>query len=370
MFLDYILESGYYESDYEISEETRELVDSLDIVDFSESALSPFELMERSIYEFVQENVHTMETIVGAEIKYLKEMGEEPLWEASDSESLFQRIIKALTGLLSKIGGAFKKAIDNLQRKIMEKGEGKIKEIADKASKLDAAALKGKEIKLVKYNPQIGISILEKNKNPQSRISTDSEFKDAFDTLEKGGAYEKKIDAKNFTGRIYKIILDGSEVPVPSADGGISDIKKSLHDKMAPAATKVSPAEALETIKLFTKDTTGSKAKTYLKKLFNDIKTCISKMIDMCKSYSKKSAKADKKKRSAFAGVLTRIVNTYSSTISLIYSQTSHVVMSQYFQAMSLAKAVARVSSGNTKKNGKEATDEDIKSGTDDYEDL
>ena len=38
MFLDYILESGYYESDYEISEETRELVDSLDIVDFSESA--------------------------------------------------------------------------------------------------------------------------------------------------------------------------------------------------------------------------------------------------------------------------------------------------------------------------------------------
>ena len=351
MFLDYILESGYYESDYEISEETREYVNSLELTDFSESALNPVELMERSIYEFVQENVHTMDTIARAEVKYLREMGEEPLWEAEDSRSLFKRIIEALGTLLSNIGGAFKKAIDNLEKKIMEKGEGKVKEIADKASKLDPAMLKGKDIKLVKYDPEVGIGILEKNQNPGGRIMLDNDFKYAFEVIENGGTFDKKVDPKNFTEKVYRLVLDGSGIAVP-ANGGVSEIKKSLTAKMAPEAVKVSPAEALEQIKIFTQDTTGSKAKAYLKKLFGDIKTSISKTIDLCKSYSKKSEKVNKKARAALGGMMSKIVNTYSSLLTLVYSQTSHVVMSQFFQAMSLAKTIARVSSGNAKKIG------------------
>ena len=119
MFYDFLMESaGSY--DISVSESTREMVDNIEVVDFSESTMSPFDLVSKSLYEYAQYNNDIFNKISKAEVAYLRENGVEPVWEAVDFKALGSKFINGIKDIIAKITGAFKKLIETINRKIAD----------------------------------------------------------------------------------------------------------------------------------------------------------------------------------------------------------------------------------------------------------
>lgn len=331
MFMDYILESeaGY---SYGVSQETMDEIDNIEIpTNLSEYAgLSPFECISKANYEFAKENADMFKAIAESEMKYIKENGTEPIWEAEDHQSVFQRFIQGVKNIIGKITAFFGKIIKGVETKVSEiynKFAGRLdKKIADARG----TAFLDKKISIKKYDPTIGANIL--NKDPLSvlnKVDGYKSIKAAFDSNkdEEG----KTIEAKGAISQLYSAIFSG----LSGADtDSSSSIKIALHNAMVGRTESVSYAQAAAEVQYFVKDPKANSLKAELKKRYNDIKKDLAKTIDEAKKASKKADRSTKK--GSATGAYCNILNKYVQAMTITYRETSSCLTGKWFQACRL----------------------------------
>lgn len=367
MFTDYILESGITPNMTIISEETQREVDNIEVADFSESSLSPIELAERSIYEFVQENMKTMNVIAAAEMKYIRENGEEPIWEASDHESFGKRISEAVSKLIAKVTGFFHK----IMNKIDETIHGVYKKINMKQQNL-VNALKGerakkilnKEINMRRYDPSIGKEILSANGEPKAIMMSVPALKIALSMIEGQSAEvdEKSTlrdklsnEDKKVTKQLMKKMFGKLGISEDDA-GSISDVKTKLMNIMSPEKVKLKYDEINKELTTVMNDPNAVVLKKEVKDLYSEIRKSLTKLKENLRSYKKNTKGSGRGSiPSNVAGLFGSAVNTYGSAMAMVYTNTTHVITKRWFQAFSLAVRIAisakKASFGKDKKD-------------------
>ena len=171
MFFESILEE--VNIDEPVSESTMEEIRQLSIPNFMESALSPFDLVDKGIYENAKAYNDMVSKISKIELNYLRENGEEPVWEASDHQSIFARFIAGVKNIIQVIAGAFQKLIAAIDRKVNEHYEKLGSNFVNQVQAVISrnASLKDKKYKLINYQPQVGMDLLHKAENIQGNIN-------------------------------------------------------------------------------------------------------------------------------------------------------------------------------------------------------
>lgn len=373
MYMDLILESenGYgYDG---VSAETMEEIDNIQVPSFTESALSPYDLVSKSLYEFVEENVNVSKIITKAEMNYIKENGHEPLWEASDSENIFQRFINMVKSLIGKITGAFDKlmkAVETKVRSIYEKYGNKL----NNRIKYDGKFIGDKKFLIRKYDPEYGVVILEDD--PQSILHKTP----GFNTIEKimnqeigmngpwrdDGATKDSIVSKSEKGK--EELTDAAKEVIPNLNKTIfstikgtdridwtktSSIKSALMKLMAPEPVRVDWKGAHDEIKYFMQDIKGESLKRQLKEVYNKIKKDLGKVIDQVKKQAKKSGASTKK--ASVVGLYINILNKYIQSMTMTYNATCSVYNAKWAQSIKINIQLHQAMSSGMSKDDKKA---------------
>ena len=353
MFYDFLMESaGSY--DISVSESTREMVDNIEVVDFSESTMSPFDLVSKSLYEYAQYNNDIFNKISKAEVAYLRENGVEPVWEAVDFKALGSKFINGIKDIIAKITGAFKKLIETINRKIADvyrtygaKMDAKVND-----SKYDVNKAR---FTMRTYDPIPGHQMLL-NQNPESIIRNTDYIKDLYDFF--------SHDARNYDGIAAKIkganadeiskSLRAAAFKGFSGDQVASNeaARKALRDKMVGEKKKMTYTDARKELDYFTKDRKGVNLKDTLNKNYKKIKEDLSKLIDLGKKYSTVDGK---KCPSNISGLYVGQLQNYATCVTIIYNETNKVHTAKWFQSMRLfIKLTASTMTGAKKeKEGK-----------------
>lgn len=376
MYMDLILESenGYgYDG---VSAETMDEIDNIEVPSFTESALSPYELVSKSLYEFVQEHVGMSQAITRAEVNYIKENGVEPLWEASDSENIFQKFINMVKKLIGSITGAFDKlmkAVETKVRSIYEKYGNKLND----RIRYDGKFIGDKKFLIRKYDPEYGVAILEDD--PQSILHKTP----GFNTIEKimnkeigvngpwrdDGANKDMIISKNEKGK--EELTDAAKEVIPNLNKTIfsiikgtdridwtktSSIKSALMKVMSPEPVRVDWKGAHDEIKYFMQDIKGESLKRHLKEVYNKIKKDLGKIIDQTKKQAKKVGTSTKK--ASVVGLYINILNKYIQSMTMTYNATCSVYNAKWAQSIKINIQLHQAMSSGMTKDDKKAAKE------------
>lgn len=354
MFIDYIMEGAEF-IDEPVSESTMEYINNLEATDFSESTLSPFELMEKSIYEYCKENADVINHVSKIELNYLREHGEEPVWEASDSENIVTKAVALVGRLIKAITGAFQK----LMKMIDDKINAYYKKVgADFEKKLTSAQIKDvdisqKKFTFVKYDPDPGIRLLAGAKDVASVMKSIPEYATLYNYVFSGKESDYKKGDFNASVTSEKLIkqLMGN---TPGEITDISSAKSALKKVISPEKGEYSFNEALYEIRRFRADPRASKMKAALKKYYTNIINRLGKLIDFAKSYNKQCKKNKNAVASNIAGAVYNILTTYSSTVTMIYKEVVSCTVSRWNQSLKLTSQVVKSLNTQAKADNKE----------------
>lgn len=343
MFFESILEE--VNIDEPVSESTMEEIRQLSIPNFMESALSPFDLVDKGIYENAKAYNDMVSKIGKIELNYLRENGEEPVWESSDHQSVFSKLIAGIKHIIQVIAGAFQKLIAAIDKKVNEYYEKLGSNFVDQVQKVIArnASLKDKKYRLVDYQPKVGMDLLHKAENVQGVINKVDAYKKAWSYV-----YSDKKDASNLgnvegnaVDSLRKVLYDNSAID-SSKLGSNASARDALRDAMCPARAECSYTQAMVYVKAFNADPRAQQLKSGLKSTYQKINKVLGKQIDVAKALQKSIDKKKEPVPSQVTGSIISALNAYSSMVTSIYNETVRCASKRWTQSCNLVVSITK----------------------------
>lgn len=355
MFLDSILESGYI--DEPVSEATMEEIRQLSIPNFMESSLSPFDLVDKGIYENAKNYNDMILKIGNIELSYLRENGEEPVWESSDHQSIVSKFIAGIKHIIQVIAGAFQKLIAAIDKKVNDhyaKLGDKFADQVREAISRNNAGLRSKKYKLVDYQPEIGMNLLNKAVNIQGNINKVDAYKKAYSYVFSDNKDDSNLTdvGDNAIDSLRKILYSDSAIDSSKITSN-SSAREALRSAMCPAQTEGSFEQAMVYVKAFSADPRAQKLKAGLKSTYQRINKVLGKQIDFAKNFQKSIDKKKTPVPSHVTGSIISALNGYASMVTSIYNETVRCASKRWSQSCTLVTNITKNANGAIKDRAK-----------------
>ncbi len=357
MFFESILEE--VNIDEPVSESTMEEIRQLSIPNFMESALSPFDLVDKGIYENAKTYNDMVSKISKIELNYLRENGEEPVWEASDHQSIFARFITGVKNIIQVIAGAFQKLIKSIDDMITNRykklGAEFVKQM--QSAEIRGADLSNKTFTLIKYEPEVGIRLLHNAENVQGNINKVDAYKKAWSYVFTGESTRSSEGLKEVEGNavdsLRKVLFNHSAIDTSKLNSNAS-ARDALRSVMCPAKGSASFGEAMYYVKAYRADPRAQKLKAGLKQMYQRINKVLGKQIDVAKSLQKSIDSKKEPVPSQVTGSIVSGLNAYSSMITSIYNETVRCASKRWSQSCTLTSTLLKSAKGELKSNTKD----------------
>lgn len=357
MFFESILEE--VNIDEPVSESTMEEIRQLSIPNFMESALSPFDLVDKGIYENAKAYNDMVSKIGKIELNYLRENGEEPVWESSDHQSVFSKLIAGIKHIIQVIAGAFQKLIKSIDDMITNRYK---KLGAEFVKKMQSAEIRGADLSnrtftLIKYEPDVGIRLLHNAENVQGNINKVDAYKKAWSYVFTGESNRSSEGLKEVEGNavdsLRKVLYNHSAIDSSKLTNNAA-ARDALRSVMCPARGSASFSEAMYYVKAYRTDPRAQKLKAGLKKMYQRINSVLGKQIDVAKSLQKSIDKKKEPVPSQVTGSIISGLNAYSSMVTSIYNETVRCASKRWSQSCTLTSTLLKAANGELKSNDKE----------------
>ena len=357
MFFESILEE--VNIDEPVSESTMEEIRQLSIPNFMESALSPFDLVDKGIYENAKAYNDMVSKISKIELNYLRENGEEPVWEASDHQSIFARFIAGVKHIIQVIAGAFQKLIKSIDDMITNRykklGAEFVKQM--QSAEIRGADLSNKTFTLIKYEPEVGIRLLHNAENVQGNINKVDAYKKAWSYVFTGESTRSSEGLKEVEGNavdsLRKVLFNHSAIDTSKLNSNAA-ARDALRSAMCPAKGSASFGEAMYYVKAYRADPRAQKLKAGLKQMYQRINKVLGKQIDFAKSLQKSIDGKKEPVPSQVTGSIVSGLNAYSSMVTSIYNETVRCASKRWSQSCTLTSTLLKSAKGELKGNAKE----------------
>lgn len=357
MFFESILEE--VNIDEPVSESTMEEIRQLSIPNFMESALSPFDLVDKGIYENAKAYNGMVSKISKIELNYLRENGEEPVWEASDHQSIFARFIAGVKHIIQVIAGAFQKLIKSIDDMITNRykklGAEFVKQM--QSAEIRGVDLSNKTFTLIKYEPEVGIRLLHNAENVQGNINKVDAYKKAWSYVFTGESTRSSEGLKEVEGNavdsLRKVLFNHSAIDTSKLNSNAA-ARDALRSAMCPAKGSASFGEAMYYVKAYRADPRAQKLKAGLKQMYQRINKVLGKQIDVAKSLQKSIDGKKEPVPSQVTGSIVSGLNAYSSMVTSIYNETVRCASKRWSQSCTLTSTLLKSAKGELKGNAKE----------------
>lgn len=357
MFFESILEE--VNIDEPVSESTMEEIRQLSIPNFMKSALSPFDLVDKGIYENAKAYNDMVSKISKIELNYLRENGEEPVWEASDHQSIFARFIAGIKHIIQVIAGAFQKLIKSIDDMITNRykklGAEFVKQM--QSAEIRGVDLSNKTFTLIKYEPEVGIRLLHNAENVQGNINKVDAYKKAWSYVFTGESTRSSEGLKEVEGNavdsLRKVLFNHSAIDTSKLNSNAA-ARDALRSAMCPAKGSASFGEAMYYIKAYRADPRAQKLKAGLKQMYQRINKVLGKQIDVAKSLQKSIDSKKEPVPSQVTGSIVSGLNAYSSMVTSIYNETVRCASKRWSQSCTLTSKLLKSAKGELKGNAKE----------------
>lgn len=357
MFFESILEE--VNIDEPVSESTMEEIRQLSIPNFMKSALSPFDLVDKGIYENAKAYNDMVSKISKIELNYLRENGEEPVWEASDHQSIFARFIAGIKHIIQVIAGAFQKLIKSIDDMITNRykklGAEFVKQM--QSAEIRGVDLSNKTFTLIKYEPEVGIRLLHNAENVQGNINKVDAYKKAWSYVFTGESTRSSEGLKEVEGNavdsLRKVLFNHSAIDTSKLNSNAA-ARDALRSAMCPAKGSASFGEAMYYVKAYRADPRAQKLKAGLKQMYQRIKKVLGKQIDVAKSLQKSIDSKKEPVPSQVTGSIVSGLNAYSSMVTSIYNETVRCASKRWSQSCTLTSTLLKSAKGELKGNAKE----------------
>jgi hypothetical protein len=357
MFFESILEE--VNIDEPVSESTMEEIRQLSIPNFMESALSPFDLVDKGIYENAKAYNDMVSKISKIELNYLRENGEEPVWEASDHQSIFARFIAGIKHIIQVIAGAFQKLIKSIDDMITNRykklGAEFVKQM--QSAEIRGVDLSNKTFTLIKYEPEVGIRLLHNAENVQGNINKVDAYKKAWSYVFTGESTRSSEGLKEVEGNavdsLRKVLFNHSAIDTSKLNSNAA-ARDALRSAMCPAKGSASFGEAMYYVKAYRADPRAQKLKAGLKQMYQRINKVLGKQIDVAKSLQKSIDGKKEPVPSQVTGSIVSGLNAYSSMVTSIYNETVRCASKRWSQSCTLTSKLLKSAKGELKGNAKE----------------
>ncbi len=357
MFFESILEE--VNIDEPVSESTMEEIRQLSIPNFMESALSPFDLVDKGIYENAKAYNDMVSKISKIELNYLRENGEEPVWEASDHQSIFARFIAGIKHIIQVIAGAFQKLIKSIDDMITNRykklGAEFVKQM--QSAEIRGVDLSNKTFTLIKYEPEVGIRLLHNAENVQGNINKVDAYKKAWSYVFTGESTRSSEGLKEVEGNavdsLRKVLFNHSAIDTSKLNSNAA-ARDALRSAMCPARGSASFGEAMYYVKAYRADPRAQKLKAGLKQMYQRINKVLGKQIDVAKSLQKSIDGKKEPVPSQVTGSIVSGLNAYSSMVTSIYNETVRCASKRWSQSCTLTSKLLKSAKGELKGNAKE----------------
>lgn len=357
MFFESILEE--VNIDEPVSESTMEEIRQLSIPNFMESALSPFDLVDKGIYENAKAYNDMVSKISKIELNYLRENGEEPVWEASDHQSIFARFIAGVKNIIQVIAGAFQKLIKSIDDMITNRykklGAEFVKQM--QSAEIRGVDLSNKTFTLIKYEPEVGIRLLHNAENVQGNINKVDAYKKAWSYVFTGESTRSSEGLKEVEGNavdsLRKVLFNHSAIDTSKLNSNAA-ARDALRSAMCPAKGSASFGEAMYYVKAYRADPRAQKLKAGLKQMYQRINKVLGKQIDVAKSLQKSIDGKKEPVPSQVTGSIVSGLNAYSSMVTSIYNETVRCASKRWSQSCTLTSKLLKSAKGELKGNAKE----------------
>jgi hypothetical protein len=357
MFFESILEE--VNIDEPVSESTMEEIRQLSIPNFMESALSPFDLVDKGIYENAKAYNDMVSKISKIELNYLRENGEEPVWEASDHQSIFARFIAGVKHIIQVIAGAFQKLIKSIDDMITNRykklGAEFVKQM--QSAEIRGVDLSNKTFTLIKYEPEVGIRLLHNAENVQGNINKVDAYKKAWSYVFTGESTRSSEGLKEVEGNavdsLRKVLFNHSAIDTSKLNSNAA-ARDALRSAMCPAKGSASFGEAMYYVKAYRADPRAQKLKAGLKQMYQRINKVLGKQIDVAKSLQKSIDGKKEPVPSQVTGSIVSGLNAYSSMVTSIYNETVRCASKRWSQSCALTSTLLKSAKGELKGNAKE----------------
>ena len=357
MFFESILEE--VNIDEPVSESTMEEIRQLSIPNFMESALSPFDLVDKGIYENAKAYNDMVSKISKIELNYLRENGEEPVWEASDHQSIFARFIAGIKHIIQVIAGAFQKLIKSIDDMITNRykklGAEFVKQM--QSAEIRGVDLSNKTFTLIKYEPEVGIRLLHNAENVQGNINKVDAYKKAWSYVFTGESTRSSEGLKEVEGNavdsLRKVLFNHSAIDTSKLNSNAA-ARDALRSAMCPAKGSASFGEAMYYVKAYRADPRAQKLKAGLKQMYQRINKVLGKQIDVAKSLQKSIDGKKEPVPSQVTGSIVSGLNAYSSMVTSIYNETVRCASKRWSQSCTLTSKLLKFAKGELKGNAKE----------------
>ena len=356
MFFESILEE--VNIDEPVSESTMEEIRQLSIPNFMESALSPFDLVDKGIYENAKAYNDMVSKISKIELNYLRENGEEPVWEASDHQSIFARFIAGIKHIIQVIAGAFQKLIKSIDDMITNRykklGAEFVKQM--QSAEIRGVDLSNKTFTLIKYEPEVGIRLLHNAENVQGNINKVDAYKKAWSYVFTGESTRSSEGLKEVEGNavdsLRKVLFNHSAIDTSKLNSNAA-ARDALRSAMCPAKGSASFGEAMYYVKAYRADPRAQKLKAGLKQMYQRINKVLGKQIDVAKSLQKSIDSKKEPVPSQVTGSIVSGLNAYSSMVTSIYNETVRCASKRWSQSCTLTSTLLKSAKGGLKGNAK-----------------
>ena len=357
MFFESILEE--VNIDEPVSESTMEEIRQLSIPNFMESALSPFDLVDKGIYENAKVYNDMVSKISKIELNYLRENGEEPVWEATDHQSIFARFIAGVKNIIQVIAGAFQKLIKSIDDMITNRykklGAEFVKQM--QSAEIRGVDLSNKTFTLIKYEPEVGIRLLHNAENVQGNINKVDAYKKAWSYVFTGESTRSSEGLKEVEGNavdsLRKVLFNHSAIDTSKLNSNAA-ARDALRSAMCPAKGSASFGEAMYYVKAYRADPRAQKLKAGLKQMYQRINKVLGKQIDVAKSLQKSIDSKKEPVPSQVTGSIVSGLNAYSSMITSIYNETVRCASKRWSQSCTLTSTLLKAAKGGLKGNAKD----------------
>lgn len=345
MFFESILEE--VNIDEPVSESTMEEIRQLSIPNFMESALSPFDLVDKGIYENAKAYNDMVSKISKIELNYLRENGEEPVWEASDHQSIFARFIAGIKHIIQVIAGAFQKLIKSIDDMITNRykklGAEFVKQM--QSAEIRGVDLSNKTFTLIKYEPEVGIRLLHNAENVQGNINKVDAYKKAWSYVFTGESTRSSEGLKEVEGNavdsLRKVLFNHSAIDTSKLNSNAA-ARDALRSAMCPAKGSASFGEAMYYVKAYRADPRAQKLKAGLKQMYQRINKVLGKQIDVAKSLQKSIDGKKEPVPSQVTGSIVSGLNAYSSMVTSIYNETVRCASKRWSQSCTLTSKLLK----------------------------
>lgn len=357
MFFESILEE--VNIDEPVSESTMKEIRQLSIPNFMESALSPFDLVDKGIYENAKAYNDMVSKIGKIELNYLRENGEEPVWESSDHQSIFARFIAGVKHIIQVIAGAFQKLIKSIDDMITNRykklGAEFVKQM--QSAEIRGVDLSNKTFTLIKYEPEVGIRLLHNAENVQGNINKVDAYKKAWSYVFTGESARSSEGLKEVEGNavdsLRKVLFNHSAIDTSKLNSNAA-ARDALRSAMCPAKGSASFGEAMYYVKAYRADPRAQKLKAGLKQMYQRINKVLGKQIDIAKSLQKSIDSKKEPVPSQVTGSIVSGLNAYSSMVTSIYNETVRCASKRWSQSCTLTSTLLKATKGELKGNAKD----------------